>query len=114
MWAVRDDDLPLVDKLMRAGADVWAANRYGITALYLACVNGNAAMIERLLKAGADANATGPEGETALMTVAHSGNVEAAKILLAHGATVDSTENWHGQTALMWAVGKRIRRWRGS
>jgi ankyrin repeat protein len=106
MRAVRDDNLPLVDKLLRAGANVKAANRYDITALYLACVNGNPAMIERLLKAGADANATGPEGETALMTVAHSGNVEAAKILLAHGASVDATENWRGQTALMWAVGQ--------
>jgi ankyrin repeat protein len=106
MRAVRQDDLPLVDKLLRAGAKVKAANRYDITALYLACVNANPAMIERLLKAGADPNATGPEGETALMTVAHSGNVEAAKILLAHGANVDATESWRGQTALMWAAGQ--------
>ena len=106
MRAVRDDNLPLVDKLLRAGANVKAVNRYDITALYLACVNANPAMIEKLLKAGADANAAGPEGETALMTVAHSGNVEAARILLAHGANVDATENWRGQTALMWAVGQ--------
>jgi ankyrin repeat protein len=106
MHAVREDNLPAVDKLLRAGANVTAANRYDITALYLACVNADPAMIERLLKAGADANATGPDGETALMTVAHSGNVEAAKILLAHRANVDATENWRGQTALMWAVGQ--------
>ena len=37
-----------------AGADVKAANRYGVTPLSLACTNGNAAMIELLLKAGAD------------------------------------------------------------
>jgi len=107
-WAVRQsftkDDLDIADQLIRAGADVKAANRYGVTALYLACLNGNAAMIERLLKAGADANATTSEGETALMTVARSGNVEAAKVLLAHGAALETRENWHQQTALMWAT----------
>ncbi len=101
------DDLDIADQLLRAGADVKAANRYGVTALYLACVNGNAAMIERLLKAGADPNATTTEGETALMTVARTGNVEAAKVLLAHGATVDARENWHQQTALMWATAEK-------
>jgi ankyrin repeat protein len=110
-WAVRQsftkDDLEIADQLIRAGADVKAANRYGVTALYLACVNGNAAMIERLLKAGADANAATTEGETALMTVARTGNVEAAKVLLGHGATVDARENWHQQTALMWAAAEK-------
>ena len=56
---MRQDDVALTDRLIRAGADVKAANRYGVTPLYLACVNGNAAIIERLLKAGADANASG-------------------------------------------------------
>ena len=49
----------MADRLIRAGADVKAANRYGVTPLSLACINGNAAMIEKLLKAGADANAAG-------------------------------------------------------
>jgi ankyrin repeat protein len=104
MWAVRADNVELVDLLLRAGADVKASNRYGLTPLYLAALNGNAAIIERLLKAGADANATGPEGETALMTVAHTGHVDAAKVLLDHGAKVDAREEWRGQTALIWAV----------
>jgi len=93
--------------LLKAGADVKAANRYGVTPLYLACVNGNPAMIERLLKAGADANASVTEGETALMTVAHSGRVDAARVLLAHGANVNAHENWRGQTALMWAAAEK-------
>jgi uncharacterized protein len=103
-WAVRQDDLDLATTLIRAGADVKIANRYGITPLYLACVNANPAMIEKLLKSGADANAAAPEGETPLMTVARTGNVEAAKVLLAHGADVKAKEDWHGQTALMWAT----------
>src|SRR5436190_4279830 len=102
--AVRADDLAKVNTLLAAGADAKAANRYGITPLYLACENANPAIIERLLKAGADPNSTSSEGETALMTVARTGVVEAAKVLLDHGAKVDAREEWHGQTALMWAV----------
>ena len=102
--AVRDNDLAKVNKLLAAGADVKAANRYGVTPLYLACQNADPAMIERLLKAGADPNAVSTEGETALMTVARTGVVEAARVLLDHGAKVDAREEWHGQTALMWAV----------
>ena len=103
-WAVRADDLAKVNQLLAAGADPKVANRYGVTPLYLACQNADPAMIERLLKAGADANAVSTEGETALMTVARTGVVEAAKVLLDHGAKVDAREQWHGQTALMWAV----------
>ena len=46
----------MVQALIRAGANVKAANRYGVTPLWLASVNGNAAVIEMLLEAGADAN----------------------------------------------------------
>ena len=106
-YAVRNDDAPLVDRLIRAGANVKAANRYGITPLYLACVNGNAAIIAKLLKAGADANAVSNEGETALMTASRTGNVDAVKVLLAHGADVNAKESWHGETALMWAVAQK-------
>ena len=94
----------MADRLIKAGANVKAANRYGVTPLYLACVNGSAPMIAKLLDAGADANAATTEGETALMTVARTGNVEAAKVLLAHGADVNSKEQWRQQTPLMWAV----------
>ncbi len=103
-WAVRQDDREMADRLIKAGANVKAANRYGVTPLYLACVNGSAPMIAKLLDAGADANAATTEGETALMTVARTGNVEAAKVLLAHGADVNSKEQWRQQTPLMWAV----------
>jgi ankyrin repeat protein len=102
--AVLDNDLAKVNKLLAAGADAKAANRYGVTPLYVACENANPAIIERLLKAGVDPNSVSTEGETALMTVARTGVVEAAKVLLDHGAKVDSREEWHGQTALMWAV----------
>jgi uncharacterized protein len=103
-WASRKDDLETAAALIKGGANVKAANRYGVTPLSLACINGNAAMIELLLKAGADANTTLPEGETVLMTAARTGKVDAVKSLLSHGADINFKETRRGQTALMWAA----------
>jgi ankyrin repeat protein len=103
-WAVRQNDLELVERLLKTGADPSTANRYGVTPLNLAAINGHATMIERLLDAGADVNTVGTDGETPLMTVARGGHVDAAEVLLSRGATVDARELWHGQTALMWAT----------
>src|SRR6266568_9214044 len=43
-WAARTNDLQTAEMLIRAGANVKAANRYGVTPLYLACTSGNAAL----------------------------------------------------------------------
>ena len=101
--AVYRDDLPAVQRLLAAGADVRAVNRYGVASLSLACTNGNGKMVEVLLKAGADPNTTLPGGETALMTAARTGKPEAVKALLVNGAKVNERES-HGQTAIMWAA----------
>ena len=103
-WAAHFDNLAAADLLIRAGANVKAANRYLVTPLWLACINGSGAMVEKLLAAGADPNTTMPEGDTALMTAARTGNVGAVKALLVRGANVNARENWKGQTALMWAA----------
>ena len=63
--AAYNDDLEAVQTLVRAGADVKAVSRYGVTPLELACTNGNAQMVELFLKAGADPNTKAPGGETA-------------------------------------------------
>src|SRR5947207_8952467 len=49
-WAVYRDDLDMADMLLRAGANVKAANREGTTPLFMAALYGNPAMIQRLLK----------------------------------------------------------------
>ena len=43
----------MAQALVRAGANVKAMNRYGVTPMYSAAVNGNAAMIELLHEARA-------------------------------------------------------------
>src|SRR5580692_700546 len=106
-WAVRQDDLETADLLIRAGANVKAANRFGATPLSLAATNGNAAMIEKLLKAGEDANAVVSEsGDSVLMLAARTGKPAAVAMLLNHGADVNKT-NATGQTALMWAAAEK-------
>jgi uncharacterized protein len=103
-WAVRMDDIEAVRLLLGAGANAQAANRYGVTPLALAAVNGNPAVVGALIKAGADVNAALPEGETALMTAARTGNPEALELLLERGADANTQENWLGEAALMWAA----------
>src|SRR5262249_8461128 len=51
-WAARLDDIRLARALLAAGAKAGSANRYGVTPLELAAVNGSAPMVEMLLNAG--------------------------------------------------------------
>lgn len=103
-WATYYDDIDLVGRLLAAGADVRATNRYGLTPMSIACQNGSAAIITKFLDAGVDANASLPGGETMLMTAARTGKVEAVQVLLARGADLHAREPRRGQTALMWAA----------
>jgi len=103
-WAVRSDDLKQVQALLKNGAHVNAANRYGITPLALAVENANPVIADLLLKAGADAKASLPGGQTILMTAARTGNAEIVKSLLARGADPNAAESQYGETALMWAA----------
>src|SRR2546425_3104345 len=91
-WAARWDDLETAGALIRAGAKAQTANRAGATPMFLAAVNGSAAMIETLLKAGVDPNAPIlSRGETALMMAARTGKRNAVQVLLDHGAKVNAT-----------------------
>src|SRR5215471_15084439 len=73
-WAVEADDVELADLLIRAGANVAAANREGVTPIQLAALNGSAAILEKLIKAGANVNALlTASGDTALMMASRSG-----------------------------------------
>ena len=71
-WAVRANDTETVTLLLRAGAKVSAANRYGVKPLTLAAINGHSGIIEKLLNAGADPNTATSEGETVLLTASRT------------------------------------------
>jgi ankyrin repeat protein len=104
LWAAHWDDLETADLLIRAGANVNAANDLTMTPLSAACTNRNAVLVERLLDAGANPNTPIATGETPLMTCASTGSRDAVAMLIARGADVNATEPVQHQTALMWAV----------
>ena len=103
-WAVRHDDLEVVDVLLDAGARPNVANDFGVTPLSLACTNGDPTMVARLLEAGSDPNATQVTGETVLMTCARFSDPLSVRFLLTAGADPNSREHLQHQTALIWAV----------
>lgn len=103
-WVVRVDDIDTAKLLIKAGADVKLADRYGVTPIFLASTNGNAAMIKLLLDSGADPNTVDPAGETTLMTAAKGGDVESIRVLADAGAKIDTRDPSFQQTALMMAV----------
>ena len=80
-----------IESLIQAGADVNAANRYGVTPLSLAAANGNDRVLELLLKSGANrkaADAALLDGRTLLMLAARTGNAAAIRWALDTGLTV--------------------------
>ena len=105
--AISVNDAAKAEMLVHAGADVNAANRYGVTPLSLAAADGNAALLTLLLKAGADpkrADAALHDGRTTLMLAARTGSEDAVKLLVAKGSNVNAAETRTGSTALMWAA----------
>ncbi|MEM7392091.1 MAG: ankyrin repeat domain-containing protein, partial [Verrucomicrobiota bacterium] len=72
-WAAFHEEADVAQGLLKAGANARAENRYGVTPLDLACVNGDEAMVKILLDAGADPNRTLEGGESVLMTAARTG-----------------------------------------
>src|SRR5205085_9442705 len=63
-WAVYEENVAQVQRLLKAGADVSIANNYGATAMGLAAEIGNAPIIKLLLEAGADAESPNADGQT--------------------------------------------------
>jgi uncharacterized protein len=106
--AASRNNVEMVDRLLRGGADPKGANEYGATALYAAASeNADPAITKKLLAAGADPNAGLMSGETPLMQAARIGNVETVRALLEAGADPNVQEKNGGQNALMWAAAER-------
>jgi ankyrin repeat protein len=100
-------DRVAVQRVIASGADINAANRYGVTPLLLAAQRGRGDLVELLLKAGAsvkNAEARLPEGQTLLMHAARTGDIAALKALITAGSTINARETRTGTTAAIWAA----------
>jgi len=86
--------------LVKAGVDINAENKNGVTALAAACCNNsNSALIETLLGLGADPNIV--SNDQSVIGLALS-NPETFKLLVKHGANLNSKSN--GQTLLHQSI----------
>ena len=118
MAAVDAGNLPVVQTLLSAGADVnvltvvkiyWDGvpgmfDYLSSTALMCAAQKNDPAVIQALLAAGAEVNIQGvDDGQTALMLAAKNDNLPAVEALLAAGAEVNACDK-EGMTALIYAA----------
>jgi ankyrin repeat protein len=85
-----DQYVRIVQKLLKAGAEINAIDVHGATPLMYATNNFKTANTEILLKAGADVNAADKMGFTVLMKAAQRDRIEIAKVLMKAGAKLDA------------------------
>ncbi len=91
-----------INRLIRQGAQVNAANSSGETALHAAASAGNTATAQALLQQGANINAQTINGWTPLHTAARFGRANVASLLLTRGAQRNAL-NSDGKTPLQLA-----------
>jgi len=84
--AIKKHDLLALRKLIDAGADVNATNKFGWSPLMYAACEGSTLIIRALVATGADVNAVNKFGVSALAYAALEGHWRAVELLLNVGA----------------------------
>ncbi len=104
---ILDETFPATDimRLLKAGANPSAKNKYGKTPLMFAAFGGHYKIAKALLKRGAYANARNIHGETAMMAAIQHGDRRVISLILEKGAEINIRDN-KGRTALMRAAWK--------
>eukprot|EP00511_Aplanochytrium_stocchinoi_P001930 CAMPEP_0204840982 /NCGR_PEP_ID=MMETSP1346-20131115/39942_1 /ASSEMBLY_ACC=CAM_ASM_000771 /TAXON_ID=215587 /ORGANISM="Aplanochytrium stocchinoi, Strain GSBS06" /LENGTH=238 /DNA_ID=CAMNT_0051978765 /DNA_START=57 /DNA_END=773 /DNA_ORIENTATION=- len=85
-WAVMQNDVPMVEVLLKHGADIEKQNDTGQTPLMGAALKGHVQIIKILLELGADINRMDGTGLTSWAWAALSNREEACMYLLEAGA----------------------------
>mmetsp|Transcript_6673 Transcript_6673/g.10303 ORF Transcript_6673/g.10303 Transcript_6673/m.10303 type:complete len:445 (-) Transcript_6673:313-1647(-) len=97
---------PLLQFVISKGADPHAADKYGITPLFVAVFKRDHEILEYLLnKQHVDPNKMNKKKHTALMASVQGGDGLACEILLDYGAD-PNVQNMNGDFALMMAISK--------
>ena len=94
--AATNGNAPMIDRLLKAGADANAAlTAGGDTAVMMAARTGKPDAIRALLEAGANVNAKENwGGTTALMWAVSEGHADAARLLLSAGADANARSHY--------------------
>jgi ankyrin repeat protein len=88
--AAKSGATPVIDILLKAGANANSPAVDGITPLMMAASADNPEAVRRLIEAGADVNATETErGQTPLIFAASFNAPDAIQVLLKNGAAID-------------------------
>lgn len=107
-YAVMQDNLPLVEFLLRRGGDLAYRDGAGRTYLHFAAAGGAQRMISWLLARGFDPDAGSDQG-TPLLSAAVNGHLQTCTLLLDHGADPCFTLPYLGMTAADFARQKNHR-----
>jgi hypothetical protein len=100
--AIEENNIPLLKRAMRDGADIELPDSCGCTALALAAEAGHLAIVKLLLQAGAKVDGS-KQGMPPLFGAARWGHRRVLDVLI--GARADIHAKWHNnKTVLMWAA----------
>jgi ankyrin repeat protein len=104
MEAAKNNDLKMIEDLIKKGANVNSADDNGRTPLMYAAQAGSQQAVERLVNNHhADVNAKDKNDQTALMKSAIMGKNDGVKFLLDHKAKIDEYDKF-GRTALTYSA----------
>ena len=89
-------DAAAVERLLREGASVHAADGDGVTALIAAAYKNRLEVARLLISAGADVNRQDQTRQSAYLISTSDGYAELLRLTLANGADVHSTDSYNG------------------
>lgn len=101
--ACENQNVYLVEMLLKAGADPNRKLRDGFSPLHYAASGGNYPIAKALLMGGADSNLRNLDGETPLILAACEGHNDMTALLIENGADVNLTDNLQ-HSALYYAT----------
>ncbi|MBO5284980.1 MAG: ankyrin repeat domain-containing protein [Alphaproteobacteria bacterium] len=104
-YALEMNDLKAVKRFLERGADIWAKDKDGVSAIYRALLKADSEpeIFELFADKVKDVNESGYDGETLLMMYAKKGDYERYKQTLDKGGDVWQKDN-SGRTVLMYAA----------
>jgi len=99
----QEDNADRIKELFKAGANLSAYDKYGITALMYAAESNYIKTVRTLISLGADVNFRNSKNtQTALMQAAWNNHIKITKLLLDHDADPNIRDKY-GRTALIYA-----------